>query len=121
MTGGLRGAEAQKTMSGKIPVQDSSGNVFADLGIENADEYLAKSELSAQILRIVERRRLTQAAAGELLGVTQPKVSALLNGRLDGFSTDRLFRFLTKLGCDIQIKVSKPHARKPGHVEVVTQ
>ena len=107
-------------MSEKIPIHDSSGNVFADLGIEDADEYLAKSELAAQIRRIVQRRRLTQAAAGELLGITQPKVSALRHGRLDGFSTDRLFRFLTKLGCDIQIKVSKPHTRKAGHVEVLT-
>ena len=107
-------------MSEKIPIQDSSGNVFADLGIEDADEYLAKSELVAQILRIVQRRRLTQATAGELLGITQPKVCALLKGQLDGFSTERLFRFLTKLGCDIQIKVSKPHTRKPGHVEVLT-
>jgi len=113
-------AEEKESMSGKIPIHDSSGNVFAELGIENADEYLAKSELAAQILRIVERRRLTQAAAGELLGITQPKVSALLNGRLDGFSTERLFRFLTKLGCDIQITVSKPHTRKPGHIEVLT-
>jgi len=107
-------------MSGKIPVHDSSGNVFADLGIEDAEEYLAKSELAAQILRILQSRRLTQAAAGELLGITQPKVSALRNGRLDGFSTERLFRFLTRLGCDIEIKVSKPHTRKPGRVEVLT-
>jgi predicted XRE-type DNA-binding protein len=106
-------------MSERIPVHDSSGNVFADLGIENAEEYLAKSELAALILRIVQRRRLTQAATAKLLGITQPKVSALLNGRLDGFSTERLFRFLTKLGCDIQITVSRPHTRKPGHVEVL--
>jgi predicted XRE-type DNA-binding protein len=105
-------------MSEKTPVHDSSGNVFADLGIDDADDYLAKSELAALILRIVQRRRLTQAAAGERLGVTQAKVSALLKGRLDGFSTERLFGFLTKLGCDIQITVSRPHTRKPSHVEV---
>ena len=88
-------------MTDKIPIQDSSGNVFADLGIENPDEYLAKSGLAAQILRIVQSRGLTQAAAGKLLGITQPNVSKRLNGRLDGFSTDRLFRFLNRLSCDI--------------------
>jgi predicted XRE-type DNA-binding protein len=63
--------------------------VFADLGIENSEEYMAKSELAAEILRIVQRRRLTQAETAKLLGIRQPKVSALLRGRLDGFSTDR--------------------------------
>lgn len=106
-------------MTNKIPIRESSGNVFADLGIENADEYLAKSELAAKILRIVQRRRLTQAATGELLGIGQPKVSALLNGRLDDFSTERLFRFLKKLGCDIQIKVSRPHPKTAGQVLVL--
>src|SRR3990172_8918532 len=101
-------------------IHDSSGNVFADLGIPNPDQYLAKAELAARILKIVQRRGLTQAAAGKLLGITQPKVSALLNGRLDGFSTERLFRFLNALGCDVRISVSRPRPRKQGHVEVLT-
>lgn len=99
-------------------IQESSGNVFADLKIPNPEEYLAKAELAAQILKIVQRRRLTQAAAGEILGINQPKVSALLNGRLDGFSTDRLFRFLNALGCDVRITVSHPHPRTRGNVRV---
>ncbi|APW62668.1 helix-turn-helix domain-containing protein [Paludisphaera borealis] len=97
-----------------------STNVFADLGFENAEELLAKSELAAQILKTVRARRLTQAKAGELLGISQPKVSALLNGRLDGFSTDRLFRFLTKLGWDVQIKLSKAKSKSNGHVRVTS-
>jgi predicted XRE-type DNA-binding protein len=102
----------------KVSIQDSGGNVFADLGVRNSDEYLAKSKLAAQILRIVQGRRLTQTNAAKLLGITQPKVSALLNGRLDGFSTDRLFRFLNNLGCDVQITVSKPRTRVMGRVRV---
>lgn len=98
-------------------IQESSGNVFADLNIPNPEEYLAKAELAAQILKIVQKRRLTQAAAGEILGINQPKVSALLNGRLDGFSTDRLFRFLNALGCDVRISVSPPR-RTRGKVRV---
>lgn len=100
-------------------IQASTGNVFADLRIPNPEQYLAKAELAARILKIVRQRRLTQAAAGEILGINQPKVSALLNGRLDGFSTDRLLRFLNALGCDVQIAVSAPHPRKPGRVRVV--
>jgi len=106
-------------MTGNIPVHDSSGNVFADLGVENPEEYLAKSKLAARILRLVQSRGLTQAAAGKLLGITQPKVSALLNGRLDGFSTERLFRFLNELGCDIDITVSKARPRAHGRVRVL--
>ena len=105
-------------MSDDITVNDSSGNVFADLGIENADEYMAKSELAAEILRIVQRRRLTQAEAAKLLGIRQPKVSELLRGRLDGFSTDRLLRFITRLGYDVQIKLSKTRAHTQGHMEI---
>jgi predicted XRE-type DNA-binding protein len=106
-------------MSDDITVHDSSGNVFADLGIENAEEYLAKSELAAEILRIVQRRRLTQAEAAKLLGIRQPKVSELLRGRLDGFSTDRLLRFITQLGYNVQIKVSKARAHAQGHLKVM--
>ncbi len=101
-------------------VHSSSGNVFADLKLPDADKYLAKSELAVQIFKIIKARRLTQAAAGEVLGISQPKVSALLKGRLDGFSTERLFRFLNALGCDIRISVSRPHPRARGQVHVLT-
>ena len=100
-------------------IHDSSGNVFADLEIDNPEEYLAKAKLAARILEVVEGRGLTQSAAGKVLGISQPNVSALLNGQLDGFSTDRLFRFLNRLGCDVQIKISNPRARAVGHVNVM--
>lgn len=106
-------------MTEKIKFERSSGNVFADLGLPDADEYRAKSELVVRIFKIVKSRRLTQAAAGKLLGITQPKVSALLKGRLDGFSTERLIRFLNALGCDVRISVSRPHPRKQGQVQVL--
>jgi predicted XRE-type DNA-binding protein len=106
-------------MTKKIPVHTSSGNVFADLKLPDADEYLAKAQLAARIFKVIKSRRLTQAAAGKLLGINQPKVSALLNGRLDGFSTDRLFRFLTALGCDVRISVSRSHPQTPGQVQVM--
>jgi predicted XRE-type DNA-binding protein len=105
-------------MSDDTTVHDSSGNVFADLGIENAEEYMAKSELAAEILRIVRRRRLTQVQAAKLLGIRQPKVSDLLRGRLDGFSTDRLLRFITRLGYDVHITLSKAPPHTQGQMEI---
>lgn len=107
-------------MTKAIRFERSSGNVFADLRIPNPEEYMAKSELAVRIFKIVRSRRMTQAAAGKVLGITQPKVSALLNGRLDGFSTDRLIRFLNALGCDVRISVSRPHPRKAGQIQVLT-
>jgi len=108
-----------KTVANDTEIHLSSGNVFADLGLPEAEEYLAKSKLAVQIFQIVKSRRLTQAATGKLLGIAQPKVSALLHGRLDGFSTERLFRFLNALGCDISITVSRPRPKGHGRVEVL--
>ncbi len=62
------------------------------------------------------RRKLTQAEAAKILGIDQPKVSLIINGRLDGFSTDRLMRFLNDLGCDVQISISAPHPKARGHL-----
>ena len=100
-------------------VTESSGNVFADLGIKDADAYLAKSVLAIHIHKVIKKRRLTQDEAGQILGISQPKVSAIIKGRLDGFSTERLFRFLNVLGCDVKISVSRPHPQRPGQVMVV--
>ena len=94
----------------------SSGNIFADMGLADADDLLAKANLALHIRRTIEVRKLTQAQAAILLGIDQPKVSSIINGRLDGFSTDRLMRFLNDLGCDVQISVSKPHPKARGHV-----
>jgi predicted XRE-type DNA-binding protein len=87
-----------------------SGNVFADLGVADPSEALAKAELARRISTIIARRRLTQAAAAELLGIDQPKVSALIRGKLTGFSIERLFKFLNALDRDVEI-VTKPRSR----------
>ena len=92
-------------MKKKADHETSSGNVFEDLEVPRAEEAMAKAELASRIAVIVSRRKLTQAAAGEILGVDQPKVSALLRGRLSGFSTDRLIKFLTALGQDVDIVI----------------
>jgi predicted XRE-type DNA-binding protein len=101
---------------------ESSGNVFADLGLPDADELLAKADLAIQISRIIEERELTQAEAAELLGVDQPKVSALVRGRLEGFSIERLTRFLNALGQDVEIVVRpKPRTQRQGQTRVISR
>ena len=90
----------------------SSGNVFADLGLPDAEELDAKVRLGVAINNIVERDGLTQAAIATMLGINQPKVSALVNYKLEGFSVERLMRFLLKLGHDVEIVVkAKPKSR----------
>jgi predicted XRE-type DNA-binding protein len=98
----------------------SGGNVFKDLDVPSADEAMTKAELAARIAEIIARRKLTQAAAGEILGVDQPKVSALLRGRLMGFSTDRLLKFIIRLGQDVDIVIRARRSTKGrGHLNVV--
>ena len=94
-------------------VEAGSGNVFADLGVPDADEALAKAELARRICAILSERKLTQARAAAVLGIDQPKVSALVRGKLDRFSTSRLFRFLNALGQDVEIVV-RPRRRRKG-------
>jgi len=85
-----------------------SGNVFADLGFADSAEMLAKAELAHKISAVIAKRQLTQAQAARVLGVDQPKVSALTRGRLSGFSLERMVRFLLALGCDVEIQVRRP-------------
>ena len=108
--------KAQKSRTAEDSVTESTGNVFADLGLKDADTLMAKSVLAIHIKRAIKARRLTQAQAAEILGLDQPKVSAITSGRLEGFSTARLMRFLNELGCDVKISVSRPHPDTPGQV-----
>ena len=101
------------TMSGEIKVTQSSGNVFADLGLENPEERLAKAELAVRIAAAIKARKQTQVAAADVCRIDQPKISKLLRGDLYGFSTDQLLRFLTALGQDVEIIVrDRPRRRR---------
>lgn len=99
-------------MSNDTRMREGSGNVFVDLGLPDADQLLAKAELAHRITVIIRKRHLSQTEAARLLGVDQPKVSALLRGRLSGFSTERLIRFLNALGRDVEIVVRR---KRPGN------
>jgi len=118
----MRSENEEVIVAEKIEYTESSGNVFADLGLPDADTLLIKAELVRQISRIIAQRGLTQAQAAELLGIDQPKVSALLSGRLRGFSLERITRFLNALGRDVDIVVRpKAAGRGDGVVRVVAQ
>lgn len=93
-----------------------SGNVFRDLGFPNAEVLQAKADLVHQISAIIANRGLTQIDAANILGIGQPKVSELLHGRIDGFSMDRLIRFLGKLDHHVKITVRPKTKREPSVV-----
>jgi predicted XRE-type DNA-binding protein len=100
-------------------VQDSTGNVFDDLGLPNPDERLAKAELARVIRSAIDERDLTQAEAAKLLGITQPDVSDLVRGKLARFSMDRLERFLNALDLEVRIQVGpRPSGKRRAGITV---
>ncbi|MEH2257323.1 helix-turn-helix domain-containing protein [Nostoc sp.] len=107
-------------MTKENSVYTSSGNVFTDLGLPNSEERLVKAELARKISEAITFRKLTQVQAAEVLGIDQPKISALVRGRLSGFSIDRLFQFLNDLDNDVEIVIKrKPEDRKQAWTKVV--
>ena len=100
-----------------LEMEPSSGNVFADLGLADAEQHLIKAGLVVKIGRIVRQRKLTQAVAARLMGIDQPKVSAMLAGQFRGYSVERLMRFLVALGHDVEIVV-KPKKRGAAELRV---
>ena len=102
----------------RITVEKSSGNVFADLGFANPEREQLKAQLTLQIYRIIKKRSLTQAEAGQILGIKQPHVSALMRNRSGDFSVERLMDFLVALGQEVEITV-RPTRRDHGQVSIV--
>jgi predicted XRE-type DNA-binding protein len=112
----MTGRKAERRES----VTFGTGNVFADLGFPRADERQAKLRLAYTLNQVIEERKLRQADAAKLLGVTQPKVSALRHYKLAGFSVERLMNLLTALDQDVEIVIRrKPRSRKAGRISVV--
>lgn len=94
----------------RIDITPSCGNVFADLALKKSEELLAKAELVFKINKLIKEKKLKQHQAADILEIDQPKISALIHGKLTGFSIERLFKFLTLLDQDIEI-IIKPHAK----------
>lgn len=100
-------------MSDNIKFTKSGGNIFADIGFKDAKERLVKADLAIRINQIIKERGLKQEDAAELLGINQPKISAIANGRLKDFSIERLIEFLNKLDQDVKIVIhEKPRRTK---------
>jgi predicted XRE-type DNA-binding protein len=106
-------------MRDKIKVTKSSGNVFADLGIPNADEHFVKAEIVLGIAARIKAKRLTQAQAAKIMGLSQPDISKLLRGSFAGYTLDRLFSFLRALGNDVKIKIVPTKSARVGQLELV--
>lgn len=106
-------------MAKKITHILSSGNVFADLGLADADEHAAKANMAIKIAEVIDRKKLTQKALAALLEVSQSDVSLLANHKFQRFSTDRLMQFLVRLGQDVEITIkSKPKGRDHARITV---
>lgn len=91
----------------KADYTQSSGNVFADIELPDAEDRLLKAQLAIQIRRFIEQKEWTQSEAAEAIGLDQPKVSNLLRGRLAGFSVDRLLIILNRLGHNVEVRISE--------------
>src|ERR1700682_1057883 len=111
---------ASRNAERREPVTRGTGNVFADLGFPDAAERQVKLRLAHALNQVLEAQNLSQAEAAKVLGVTQPKVSALRHYKLAGFSVERLMNLLTALGHDVEIMIRpKPRARRSGRISVV--
>jgi predicted XRE-type DNA-binding protein len=91
----------------KVGVTQSSGNVFADLGLPEAEDRLLKAQLALKVQQLIEQKGMTQTEIAPLLGLDQPKVSNLMRGRLAGFSVERLFGILNRLGHNVEVRISE--------------
>ncbi|MXY48422.1 MAG: XRE family transcriptional regulator [Gemmatimonadetes bacterium] len=106
--------------SQSVKIERGSGNVFADLGLPDAETHLLKAELVTRIDRIIRQRRLKQVEAAKLLGLSQPDVSRLMRGDFREYSIDRLLRLLTTLGRDVKIVIRESDTGRPGRLSVGT-
>ena len=96
----------------KIEAHESSGNIFADLGLPDSEERMLKAGIVVELRRLIKERELTQVKAAKLVGISQPDLSHLLRGDFDDYSAERLMKMLTAFEQDIEI-IMKPH-RKAG-------
>ena len=102
----VKATQTKKGRTRSSKIETSSGNVFADLGFQDAEERLLKAKLATKIAQLIEKKGLTQAQTAERTALDQPKVSRLLRGQLSGFSADRLFAILNRLGHSVEVRIS---------------
>src|SRR6266567_6140554 len=101
----------QEMKTKRVEVHESDGNIFADLGLPDADTHFLKAQIVSEIYRLTNERKLTQAQAGKLMGISQPEVSRMFKGNFREYSIDRLMGFLTSFDRDVEIVV-RPHKKR---------
>jgi predicted XRE-type DNA-binding protein len=115
----VKAAKPKRRKGTRPKVEVSSGNVFADIGFKDPEERLLKAKLAMKIAQLVEKKGWTQALTAERTALDQPKVSRLLRGQLSGFSADRLFAILNRLGHSVEVRISaKERRRTKAHTRV---
>src|SRR5215510_6320197 len=115
-----RATKTKRPRANSEKVEASSGKVFDDLGFEDSEERLLKAKLATKIAQLIEKKGWTQAQTAERTALDQPKVSRLLRGQLSGFSADRLFAVLNRLGHSVEVRISaKERAPEKSHTRVM--
>src|SRR6185436_3886224 len=115
-----KSTKKRKSKVARERFERSSGNVFADLGFEDSEERLLKAELAAKIAQLIQKKGWTQAQTAERTALDQPKISRLLRGQLSGFSADRLFAILNRIGHSVEVRISpKERAPEKSHTRVL--
>src|SRR6266446_5925380 len=116
----VRATNARRPRASNEKIEMGSGNVFTDLGFQDAEERLLKAKLATKIAQLIEKKGWTQAQTAERMALDQPKVSRLLRGQLSGFSADRLFAVLNRLGHSVEVRISaKERAPEKSHTRVM--
>src|SRR5260370_12530802 len=111
---------ARKSRANNESVEQGSGNVFADLGFQDSEERLLKAKLATKIAQLIEMKGWTQSQTAERTALDQPKVSRLLRGQLSGFSADRFFAILNRLGHSVEVRIAaKATAPQQSHTRAM--
>jgi predicted XRE-type DNA-binding protein len=115
-----KGTKSRRSPARREKIETGGGNVFSDIGFQDAEERLLKAKLATKIAQLIEKKGLTQAQAAERTALDQPKVSKLLRGQLSGFSADRLFAVLNRLGHSVEVRISaKERSPAKSHTRVM--
>jgi predicted XRE-type DNA-binding protein len=116
----VKTGKPRRSSTSNEKIETSTGNVFADLGFEDSEERLLKAKLATKIAQLIEKKGWTQAQTAERTALDQPKVSRLLRGQLSGFSADRLFAILNRLGHSVEVRISaKERSPEKSHTRVM--
>jgi len=102
-------------------IRSSSGNIFKDIGLPDAEEHAIKADIVIKLAKLIELKKLSQSKAAAVTGIAQPDLSKLLRGHFAGFSMDRLLQAILALGSDVEIRVKRPAVNRRGRARVMAE